>query len=298
MFSNTYMNLCTAVLPKFSFNDTVDIAIQSGYQGIELRINSNYHKNLEELDSEGRFLRSKLERAGLAVPVLTSYLPVDDVESVDKLLRGAEKMGVPKVRLVLPRSCHASVSRLAHVKEIIPSYEVLLEPNELMIALRNTLRQLERKAYKIGVKVLLELHWGTVMSSFSSAYFLVHDLDPDCIAITFDPANMMVEGKEDWEFGIKLIRPHLANVHVKNMNWKLTSDGWAWEWASLNRGMVDWNELISLLEQNQYAGDYAMEDFLVPNTDKESAIAYLRQARSEFHDIYPRAANSKQLAAS
>lgn len=298
MFLDTSMNLCTSVLPKFSFNEAVDIAIQSAYQGIELRVNDNFHKSLEELDQEGFFLRRKLERAGLAVPVLNSYLPVDDEGSVDQLLQVAEKMGVPKVRLVLPRGCHASVARLAQVNEIIPSYEASQEPQQLMVSLRKTLRQLERKAYKAGVQVLLELHWGTVMSSFSSAYCLVNDLDPDCIAITFDPANMMVEGKEDWEFGIKLIRSHLANVHVKNMNWKQTSNGWAWGWAPLNRGMVDWNELISLLQQNGYTGDYAMEDFLVPNADRESAITYLRQARTEFHEIFLRAAAPRQLAAS
>lgn len=296
MLTDMKMNLCTAVLPKFSFHDSVDIAIQSGYQGIELRVNDNYHKSLDELDNEGLFLRRKLEQAGLTIPVLTSYLPVEDEAAVDKLLQSAEKTGVPKARLVLPRSCHASVSRLAHVKEIIPSYEALQKPDELMIMLRRVLRKIERKAYKAGIKVLLELHWGTVMSSFSSAYFLVHDLDPDCVAITFDPANMMVEGKEDWEFGIKLIRSHLANVHVKNMNWKLTPEGWAWEWSPLNHGMVDWCELVSLLDQNQYSDDYAMEDFLVPNQDKDSAIAYLSQARAEFHDVCSRVVNLKQLA--
>lgn len=292
------MNLCTAVLPKFSFNDAVDIAIQSGYQGIELRVNDNFHKSLDELSVEGRFLRYRLEHAGLSVPVLTSYLPVDDEKSVDKLLGVAESMGVPKVRLVLPRGCHASVARLAHIKETIPSYEPRQEPRELLKTLGKTLRQIERKAYKTGVQVLLEIHWGTVMSSFSGAYFLVQDLDPDCVALTFDPANMMVEGKEDWEYGIKLIQPYLANVHVKNMNWKLTPKGWAWEWAALNRGMVDWEELVALLEQNHYRGDYAMEDFLVPNTDKASAIAYLRRALTEFCDIRLRRGDSAQRAVS
>ena len=54
--------------------------------------------------------------------------------------------------------------------------------------------------------VLLEIHWGTVMSSCTSAHALVRDLDPDAIAITFDPANMVIEGKEDWEYGIELLR--------------------------------------------------------------------------------------------
>lgn len=175
--------------------------------------------------------------------------------------------------------------RQARIKEAIPSYEAPQEPGELMAHLRRILRRVERKAYKAGVTVLLELHWGTVMSSFSGAHFLVHDLDPDCVAITFDPANMMVEGKEDWEFGIKLIHSHLANVHVKNMNWKWTPNGWVWEWAPVNQGMVNWNELVRLLAQNQYHGDYAVEDFLASNANKQSAILYLSQIRSEFHQL-------------
>lgn len=281
-----YLNLCTSVLPKFSFKDAVEIAISSGYQGIELRVNDNYHKSLEELSSSGASLRRQLERAGLSVPVLNSYIPVDDEQVVDQLLYCSKKMGVPKARLVLPRSCHASVSRQAKVKEIIPSYEACQKPTELMTTLKKTLRHLELKAYRAGVKILLELHWGTVMSSFSSAYLLTHDLDPNCIAITFDPANMMVEGKEDWEFGLKLIRSHIDNVHVKNMTWTSSDKDWSWEWAPVTQGMVNWAELILLLNHDQYSGDYAIEDFLVPNNSKQAAITYLTRVRSEFSDLY------------
>jgi sugar phosphate isomerase/epimerase len=136
---------------------------------------------------------------------------------------------------------------------------------------------------------LLELHWGTVMSSFSSAYFFVHNLDPAYISITFDPANMLVEGKEDWEFGLQLIQPHLANVHVKNMRWYASPTGWVWAWAPLLQGMVDWANLVALLKRNDYAGDYAIEDFLAPNPSKPAAIAYLTGVRSQFCQIYDHA---------
>lgn len=280
------LNLCTAVLPGFSFRDAVDIAIASGYQGIELRVDDKYHKSLDELTSKGSFIRRRLDQAGVRVPLLNSYIPINDENAVDQILYCSQKMGVKKVRLVLPRSCHASVSRQAKVKEIIPSYEACQEPAELMDELKKTLRCLERKAYRAGVKLLLELHWGTVMSSFSSAYLLTHDLDPDCIGITFDPANMMVEGKEDWEFGLKLIRSHISNVHVKNMAWTANHKGWSWEWSPVTKGMVDWAELILLLTRNHYYGDYAIEDFLVPNGSKQAAITYLTWAATEFGELY------------
>jgi sugar phosphate isomerase/epimerase len=280
------LNLCTAVLPKFSFEDTVEIAIESGYRGIELRVNKDSHKSLEELNTTGVFLQRQLQRAGLSVPVLNSYIAVEDEESVDQLLECCQKMGVPKARVVLPKSCNASVARMGNIKEIIPSFESNYEPVELISTLKKRLRQLELKAYKAGVKLLLELHWGTIMSSFSSAHLLTHDLDPNCIAITFDPANMMVEGKEDWEFGLKLLQSHIDNVHVKNMSWFSGERGWSWEWSPVTAGMVNWAELICLLERNHYSGDYAIEDFLVPNNNKHSAIAYLSWVGNEFSEIY------------
>ncbi|MBD2215307.1 sugar phosphate isomerase/epimerase [Nostoc linckia FACHB-104] len=281
------LNLCTATLPNFSFTDAVEIALASGYHGIELRVSDDYHKSLQELSAQGTFIKKQLQQANLSVPVLNTYIPVEDDHSVDQLLECCQKMAVPKARLVLPKSYGASVAKIANVKEIIPSFEVTdREPVELIKTLNKKLRQIERKAYKAGVKILLELHWGTVMSSFSSAYLLTSDLDPGCIAITFDPANMMVEGKEDWEFGLKLIGSHIDNVHVKNVSWFSSNKGWSWEWAPVGTGMVNWPELICLLNRNRYSGDYAIEDFLVPNHSKQAAIAYLCSVHNEFHKIY------------
>jgi sugar phosphate isomerase/epimerase len=282
----TTINLCTAVLPACSFDDVVEIACASGYQGIELRVDAHYHKSLDDLQREGMRIKRVLEQARLQLPILSSYIPLDDRRSIDKLLNCCQNMGVPKARVVLPRSCQAAVVRQAQAKAIIPSYDARQEPRALLGSVQTTLRRLEREAAAAGVQLLLELHWGTVMSSFSSAYFFTHDLDPDCIAITFDPANMLVEGKEDWEFGIKLIQPHLANVHVKNMRWYANHAGWVWAWAPLTQGMVDWLDLITLLKRNHYDGDYAIEDFLTPNTSKPVAIAYLTRVRSQFCHLY------------
>jgi sugar phosphate isomerase/epimerase len=280
------INLCTAVLSASSFEDVIEIACASGYQGIELRVDAQYHKSLEDLQREGKRIQRVLEQARLRLPILSSYIPLDDQRSIDTLLHCCQNMGIPKARLVLPRSCQAAVVRQAQEKAIIPSYDARQEPRSLLASVRKTLRRLEHQAAAAGVQLLLELHWGTVMSSFSSAYLFIHDLNPDSIAITFDPANMLVEGKEDWEFGIKLIQPHLANVHVKNMRWSANQTGWVWAWAPLTQGMVDWLGLIALLKRNHYAGDYAIEDFLAPTTSKPAAIAYLTRARAQFCHLY------------
>lgn len=187
--------------------------------------------------------------------------------------------------MVLPRAAYAAVARQARIKEGIPSYESQLEPDKLINRVRSCLSKLEHKARCAGVKVLLELHWGTMMSSFSSAYILVNDLDPQCIGITFDPANMMVEGKEDWEFGLRLIRQYIANVHIKNVSWTLSKEGWIWQWAKLQQGMLDWSHLISVLSDSGYQGEFAIEDFLAPQSDMLKTAEHIRTIRNAIEEM-------------
>jgi len=285
MFSS--INLCTSILPAYSFADAVEIAIESGFHGIELRVKDDFHQSLAELEKHGPALRGSLEQRDLQIPILNSYAGVN--EPADRLLECARRMGVPRVRLVLPRSARAGVAQLSREQEIIPSYAPDGGPQEVFRSVHRALRQLERQARRTGVKILLELHWGTIMSSFTGAWLLLQDFDPACIGVTLDPANMVVEGREDWEFGIQLLRPYIDNVHVKNAVWSSNRGAWCWHWSPIFDGMVNWSEMIGLLDGIGYSGDYAVEDFLTPRGDKTEAQSHLSAARLELAALTERA---------
>jgi sugar phosphate isomerase/epimerase len=273
------INLCTSILPKNTFDEVIAMALDAGFDGIELRVADNYHQSLTTLEKTGRRLRRSLERRGLDMPVLNTYVGIDDEPQVSRLLACAQKMDVPKLRLTLPVSARASVAMLSREREIIPSYESCLPPVELVDHLRRRLGQLETMARRHGVKVLVELHWGTVMSSFSGAYLLLNGLDPACIALTFDPANMVVEGREDWEFGMELTQAYIDNVHVKNAAWSPRGEGWRWGWSPMFDGLVSWGDTVALLQKIHYEGHFAVEDFLTPRHVKADAVAHLRSVR-------------------
>ncbi|HHH44121.1 MAG TPA: sugar phosphate isomerase/epimerase [Gammaproteobacteria bacterium] len=282
------MNLCTSTLPGFDFQQSLDIAVASGCSGIELRVADSYHQSLGELTGNGPRVARTVADAGLKLAVLNSYIPIEDEPAVDALIDAARRMQVPQVRVVLPRAAHAAVASQANISEAIPSYQSHLGPHELINALKLSLSRLEEQAGNAGIRVLLELHWGTVMSSFSSAFMLVRDLDPGHVGITFDPANMMVEGKEDWEYGLSLISNHIANVHVKNVSWRVSEEGWTWEWAAMQQGMLDWPYLIFLIRESGYTGDCAIEDFRVPRDSVDSAIRHVREIRKVYEGMCDR----------
>lgn len=271
------INLCTSVLPRFSYDQAIDIAIAAGFDGIELRVKDDGHQSLDNLEQSGVMLRRQLEARRLEISVLNSYVGIHDTRNVDRLLACAQGMGVSKVRLVLPRAS-AAVARLSREKEIIPCYHYPGSAGDLVRSVQRTLRQLEGKARMRGTRILLELHWGTIMSSFSSAALLLEGINPAGIGITFDPANMIVEGREDWAFGLDLTRDYIANVHVKNAKWT-GDDAPRWFWTGLSDGMVDWADMIANLNDIQYRADYAIEDFETPRLNLSHAIGHLVDSR-------------------
>jgi sugar phosphate isomerase/epimerase len=86
-------------------------------------------------------------------------------------------------RATLPLAGVAAVRNLGSERATVPSYRESVAAPDLLRNLRLTLQHLSRRAKLAGVCVLLEIHWGTVMSSCTGAHALVRDLDPDAIAI-------------------------------------------------------------------------------------------------------------------
>jgi sugar phosphate isomerase/epimerase len=221
-----------------------------------------------------------VEDRQLKLAVYNTYYGIVNTSAIDALIRICQRTGVKYFRVALPIAGGAAVAGQAFEKSVIPSYEQKARPKDILRNVKSCLQMLAKKTKLAGVTALVEIHWGTVMSSFTSAYHLLSDIDPDAVAITLDPANMIIEGKEDWEYGVYLLREHLVNVHIKNVSWRWDGESWKWHWETLQLGMVDWPQLFRLLAEADYRGMFAMEDFRVPR-DFKNALEHLKNLREE-----------------
>lgn len=274
------LNLCTSTLPAFALNDALTLAAGAGYQGVELRVHDQYHVSLPRLYYQCSQIKRCIEANKLNLALYNTYYGVTNACAIDTLIRICQRTGVKYFRVALPLAAKADVRRQAFEQAVVPSYEHQARPTEVLRSVKICLQDLARKTKAAGVTALVEIHWGTVMSTFTGAHYLVGDLDPRAVAITFDPANMVIEGKEDWEYGIYLLQEHVTNVHIKNVAWRWNEDGWKWHWEKLQLGMVDWRQLFGLLIEADYRGTFAMEDFCVPR-NFDGALEHLRELREE-----------------
>ena len=277
---NRPVNLCTSTLAAFALEDALCLAQSAGYEGVELRVHGNCHVSLQELQRRCVEIKRQVEAHQLELCVYNTYFGVNEPGAIEAMIDICSRTGVKYFRATLPLAGVAAVRNLGMDRAVVPSYRDGMAPADLLRTVRLTLQHLARRTKLAGVCTLLEIHWGTVMSSFTSAHALVRDLDPEAIAITFDPANMVIEGKEDWEYGLDLLRDCVANVHIKNASWIRKDGHWTWQWDGLQQGMVEWPQLFKLLAARGYRGMLALEDFHVPRS-YDPALEHLSALRRE-----------------
>jgi sugar phosphate isomerase/epimerase len=141
------------------------------------------------------------------------------------------------------------------------------------------------RAAEHDVKILIELHHRTIVSSASAAVRLVDGLDPAHVGVIHDVGNLVIEGHEDFRAGLEMLGEHLAHVHVKNVAWLKDGtrpDGsvaWRADWSPFRLGQADLTAYFRALSAVGYDGWVTAEDFSVdlPLAERtRDNLSYLR----------------------
>ena len=135
------------------------------------------------------------------------------------------------------------------------------------LAARAGFANLVETARGYGVKVLYEIHVGTVAVSCSRALELLRDLDPAHIGAIYDVPNMLRVGLEDSRMGMEMLGPYLVHCHIGNgipVTEARDESGkmqWKWEFSDLREGVADIPQIVQDLKDVGYAGYLSLEDF-------------------------------------
>jgi sugar phosphate isomerase/epimerase len=206
-----------------------------------------------------------LEHAGIA-----GYVPISEHANVDALLAATAALGAGQVRVQVPKAAPGT------------------RYNELFAQAKKDAAHAAERARHHGVKAIIQIHHGNIVSTSSATVRLLEGLDPAHIGIIHDLGNLTIEGREgltSYTPGLEILGAYLAHVHIKNAVWKTAgtqADGtvdWKWEWAPLRSGMGDVPAYFKALKEVGYDAWITVENFLTePPLEKRIAgdLAYLK----------------------
>ena len=276
---------CTSVmLPRWTLDETFDKLAEYGYEAVELRCRFNPDDSSAEPAFWGRHLsdvspdnivdkapaiRAAAERSGVRVAALAPKCLIDEEDEIRKLFVGAvaiDKETPPLIRIGAPRH--------DRTQAYMPQF----------LAARSGFAQVAELAGEYGVKVLYEIHTGTVAVTCSRALELLRDLDPERIGAIYDVPNMLRVGLEDTRMGMEVLGPYMAHVHIGNgvlQAGERDENGqqkWQWAFCALQEGVADIPQIVADLRDVGYAGYVSLEEFGLGDDDEKikGQGAYLR----------------------
>jgi sugar phosphate isomerase/epimerase len=276
----------TVCMPEYSVEEAIDRLAAWGFEGVEWRVfnpkpsadgkpgfwqGNRCTIPFDTLLDQAEAIGKRCRAAGLEVAALAPYVQCDAIADVERVFEACVRMGAPQARVQIPGGDGKT------------NYRALFDKARADYA------KVGKLAHRFGVRANLEIHMGTICPSASSAYRLLEGLDPADVGVIHDAGNMMIEGYENWQFGLELLGEYLAEVHVKNSTWvpgapgALGQNTWKFSWAGLREGRVNWPELIATLKAVGYTGWLSVEDF---TTDRPTEVrlkddlAFLREAEA------------------
>jgi len=273
----------TVCLPEFSMQEQAELLQRLGYDGVELRVRrltdeqrklppSFWGSHVNDITPENFKEKAPevmkiLTDHGLQLAGLAPNVSCTDLEQFKLLLDGALACGTPFIRVGAADGYSGTRPYREIYGETIAGYTRVLELT------RGT-----------GVKIVLEIHGGTIHPSASLAHRIVSNFDPNLVGVIYDPQNMVRDGFETTGLAVELLGPYLAHCHVgahkpvpKEPDEKGTVR-WDWPGCPMAEGLYDFTEMMACLKKANFQGFISIEDFREGPAEEKfaDAIRYLR----------------------
>lgn len=278
------LSVTSVSLPDLDLVETCSLLQKLGYDGVEWRVRytgpdalgKGYsfwgaHKtdlspaNLAQRASE---VAKTTADHGLEIAAIASNMLSNDYEEIKRLADGVVRLGSIPIRLGAPRRYNRTVHYLELYNEAVEAYGRAIEI---------------LKPY--GLKVLIEIHSGTIMVSASLAHRIASNFSPEEIGVIYDVSNMSQDGFETFRLGMELLGDYLLHSHAGGW-WPVAgerrADGKrevAWQACDLADSILNIPQFIADLRAVGYQGFISIEDFRQMDHEEKlkRQIEYLRK---------------------
>ncbi|WP_127492538.1 sugar phosphate isomerase/epimerase family protein [Paenibacillus glycanilyticus] len=253
-----------------SIEESIELAKDAGFDGIELSLNETGQLSLESTTEEVRAIRQFADNTGIELSSLASglywdYPPTSENEQVSakafdvarKQLEHAAALGVDSV-LIVPGAVGVDFIPNAPVVPYDRAYD-----NALAF-----FTKLAKEAEAVKVAVGIENVWNKFLLSPLEMRGFIDAVGSEYVGSYFDVGNVVYSGyPEHW---ISILNKRIKKVHFKDYR---RQAGGLHGFVDLLAGDVDYPVVIQALEAIGY-NDYVTAEMIPPYTHHTKQIVY------------------------
>ena len=247
--------LCTIAFQDRSFEDVLDLAVSTGFDGVE-PWGKHDHLPPDTSDEDVKLAASAIHSRGLEVSQFGSYANPnsDDFEvQMEAALRIAKGLATNDIRVWVGNN---------------GSKEASQEEWDTAIC---GFRTFCDKASDLGMTLVLEMHNKRLSDTAEGCFRLLEGIDCQNFKLNFQP--IYTDTIEEMMATARAVAPHVATVHAQNYVVKGKNSR-----SLVSEGVVDYGQIISMFRKEGFDG-YLEVEFVREQEPEASLIAdaaYLR----------------------
>ncbi len=230
-------------LQFLDYQETAETAAEIGFDGLDIPVRPKGHVLPEHVARDLPLAVAAAQKAGLTVPMMTTAIRGAANEPyTETILKTASALGIKHYRMgYLPYEESKGIA------------EKLKEYNKDMKALAKLNK-------KYDIQGAYQNHSGTrVGGPVWDIDALLKGVDPQWLGCQYDIRHATAEGGKSWPIGLKLLRPYVKNIVIKDFHWDKNDKGkWFIKDVPVGEGMVDFAAYLGMLKQYKFQGPISM----------------------------------------
>jgi sugar phosphate isomerase/epimerase len=218
-------------LQWLNYAEMAQVAAQIGFDGIDITVRPDGHVLPERVVEDLPKAVNAVRKAGLNVYMITTSIKDADDLHTENILKTASSLGITHYRMGW-----YNYSAQKNVEDNLKDIEVQL----------TKLAALNKK-YSINGEY--QNHSGEYFGApIWDLYTVLKHINSPWIGSQYDIFHATVEGANSWPIGLKLLKPYIKSIDIKDFQWTKKEGKWIADVVPLGEGLVDYKNYLSALK--------------------------------------------------
>lgn len=235
------LNLFSKHLQFLNYQEMAKAAKHIGFDGVDLTVRPGGHVAPDKVATELPKAAEAIRAAGLDLHMMTTAVE-DANNALDvQVLEAAAKLGITHYRMNWYR-----YSKEQTLPESIEQY-------------RQKIVELGELNKSLGLIGCYQNHSGMLVgASIWEIFNLLQGSNTDHMGAQYDIRHATVEGGKSWENGLRLIKPRIRSIVIKDFRWEGKGSRTKLINTPLGEGMIDFTKYFRILKGSNIDAPFSM----------------------------------------
>jgi len=218
-------------LQWLNYAEMAQVAAQIGFDGVDITVRPGGHVLPERVAEDLPKAVDAVKKAGMNVYMITTAVTDADDPFTDGILKTASALGIQ----------HYRMGWLKYNPQ--KNIEDSLKDIELQLS------KLAAVNKKYSIYGEYQNHSGLYFGApIWDLYTVLARINSPWLASQYDIFHATVEGANSWPIALKMMKPYIKSIDIKDFQWAKKEGKWMTEVVPLGEGFVDYKSYLTLLK--------------------------------------------------